>query len=92
MKIWIVQGSTGAYDDSRDWIAKAFVSEERAASLQAKLDDILKEKQLHYDNMRRNMGRRNDYHVPDELLILDPNADVDYTGASYNMYCIEVEE
>lgn len=86
MKVWIVEGATGEYEDSFNWIAKAFVSEERAKAFQAKLDDILKENQLHYENIAGNQD------VPDELSKLDPNVDVDYTGSRYVVYSIEVEE
>lgn len=88
MKVWIVEGSTGEYEDRQQWIVKAFASEERAEALQARLNDILKENQLHY----YNVTERDDYRVPNELLDLDQNAEVVYTGACYYVYSIEIEE
>lgn len=93
MKVWIVEGSTGEYEDRQQWIVKAFASEEQAEALQARLNqarlnNILKENQLHY----YNVTERDDYRIPNELLDLDQNAEVDYTGASYSLYSIDVEE
>lgn len=87
MKVWIVEGSTGEYEDRREWIVKAFVSKEHAMSLRTKLESVLKEEELH----RENMGLNYD-DIPDKLLQLDPHASVDYTGASYSLYSIDVEE
>lgn len=87
MKVWIVEGSTGEYEDRCEWIVKGFVSKEHAMSLRTKLESVLKEEELH----RENMGLNYD-DIPDKLLQLDPDASVDYTGASYSLYSIDVEE
>lgn len=36
MKIWIVQGEAGEYEDHREWIVAAFLSEKKAQELREK--------------------------------------------------------
>lgn len=83
-KIYLVKGFTGEYEDSFDWVAKAFKTRAEAKEYH---DSLLKIIRLH--NVNSNDGQ--DYEVREELEAdlseLDPKCRIDYNGVYY-----EIEE
>ena len=92
MKIYIVYGETGECEDRRDWIAKAFKTKRKANSYWNKLDYWLKENKINW----RGLYARNKYFDSEfkNSLInpFDPNFEFDYTGTSYYIVEVKVDE
>jgi len=84
-KIYLVEGSTGEYDDRCEWIVKAFISAAKAAEFvgacQKEADKL--EKETPYHNYE---ARRNEKHS------LDPYYRRDYTGVKYGFFDVELVE
>lgn len=81
MKIYIVEGNTGEYDDYRCWPVHAYADEtkakEHADNAQNWLTDYGPER---WRKERWDVAPKNPY---------DPNMYVDYTGTKYSVYSIE---
>lgn len=92
MKIYIVQGSTGEYDDAIDWPVCAYESETKAIERIERLNNLLKKLKLHYKNQSDldsdERGKR--------IEIFHDHADGDkliscyYIGSDYNYYEVEL--
>jgi hypothetical protein len=88
MKIYYVEGWTGAYDDYVTWIVKAYVSKAKANKHCRKLNDLLLQNGLH--------GTLSDCKVSATSrgfsTVLDPKMQIDYTGTEYVVCELELEE
>lgn len=81
-KIYLVAGTSGEYSDRREWIVKAFFTQESAIDFQKQINDWCLENKVSRLNERDNTIA--DYEVRDELKCpLDPNFYCDYTGTDY---------
>ena len=82
MKIYLVEGQTGEYDDYSSWIAKAFKRKSSAVAFKKKLDAICE-----------TFGNVTIENYPDlgELLRqIDPHGSADYTGVTYDIVPLSV--
>lgn len=86
MKIYIVEGQTGEYADSRNWPVKAFNSQRQAKNFTAKLNARAKALGV---SERFDWSKR-DVVLP-QMKELDPSVSIDYTGVSYNFYELDLE-
>lgn len=90
MTVYIVQGSTGEYEDYTKWIAKAFLSKDKAENFMSKCVEYAKymiEEDRHpEDGMIYPRWMFEKYCSPDS------NFTIDYTGTFYCIYAVEVEE
>lgn len=85
MKVYIVRGHTGCYDDKYDWIAHAFISKERAEDTMAGLDTLV----LNSDRLSsEDQGKLQEYIQEN----FDIQCSVDYTGTYYTLEELEVIE
>lgn len=87
MKIYIVEGHTGEYEDAHNWIVRAFVDESKA---EAFLNTLL-EKTKELGIARWPTSKLVDAAY-EQMIALDPTYHCDYTGVDYSMYDLEVEE
>ena len=85
MKIYVVTGRTGEYSDRREWFVKAFVSESRAAELVTLADKRAAE-------LAATNWRSWDDDFPKYSNEHDPDMDMDYTGTSYHIDEVELDE
>jgi hypothetical protein len=86
MIVYLVKGHTGEYDDRSEWIAKAFLLEEKADDMKGGLNILLEKS-----------GNGMSYEERDllEAIIretLDPRCSIDYTGTYYTIEEVEVQE
>ena len=83
MTIYIVLGRTGDYDDFRDWVVKAFTSQEKAQELVAaaseRAREILQTWAITPDD---ETSEQNEF---------DPKMEMDYTGTLYYITKCELE-
>ena len=96
MIIYIVKGSTGDYEDSYQWIAKAYSDKEKAETYYKKLNDIAQKS--HAGNFGKTYGERDhslmyqeQEKVAEELSVLDPKSAVRGPGTSYKIEELEVD-
>lgn len=89
MKVWMIKGSTGAYEDFQTWTVKTFLSETKAHAYCEQLNQFLKDHHLHYSNCHNTLITTN---ILNEFEELDHNGYVDCTGAEYNVESLDVEE
>ncbi len=86
MKIYLVEGETGEYDDRHSWISKAFKSKESADKFASHLDL----------NITRDSMNGEWYDLRNEIeakgKLIDPSFHCDYTGTSYCVIEMELEE
>lgn len=94
--IYLVKGSTGDYEDTYNWVAKAFTNKQKAEDFCKQLNDIAQ--RSHVGNFGSTYNSR-DYNkvydvqeeVAEELNKIDPKASVHGSGTSYNIEELEVE-
>ena len=97
MKIYIVEGSTGAYSDRYSWFVKAFTSKVKALELVVILNAAAKGLFDALDDAGISSYCMND---PENSYIMDRFPDLkkdnqfsmDYTGTSYAVLTCELEE
>lgn len=84
-KVYVVEGTTGEYEDRNDWFVKAFLNEEKASGFAracneayAYLVSTRPEGSLRWDDERKHP--------------LDPYFMEDYTGTSYTYLTIDLED
>ena len=92
-KVFVVEGETGEYEEIRRWNAFAYFSEEKANAKAAELNALLISMELHTNLENRisyddRMKKKNEFIKKSG----DAYALLDYTGAEYYVYQIEVEE
>ena len=80
MKVYVVRGSCGEYSDYRMWDVKAFASERAASDFCTGLNLWC---------IENGVAKDSDYSLKCPL---DPNFESDYTGTSYHVWDIEVED
>lgn len=80
-KVYLVEFSTGEYEDKRICIHLATFSKDKAEKECEKMNKVLLDNNIHYTNIHTTRGT-----VPGTTLT------VDYTGGEFDMYEIEVEE
>ena len=93
MKIYMVQGSAGEYEDYRTWLVKAFVSEKSAQDYSQKcaaefrrIETEAKEKGTFFYDWEYEK-----YNISPN--IYDPKMDMGYSGAQYDVVeCELIEE
>lgn len=87
--IYLVIGSTGEYSGHTEWNVKAFTSKEKAwsflESLEATIKSAAPDCPEFYETNQRNALEK-------ALIDLDPKVQVDYTGITYEIEEIELEE
>jgi len=90
--IYIVVGECGEYDDYRDWVVKAFRSEERA-------DEFVKEVTAEYERLRKKYSGSAiadawymRMHEAGDFNPLDPGMLTDDSGTEYSHFPVELEE
>jgi len=88
MKIYVVQGSTGEYSDHREWLVKAFKSQEKAQDFVSFLDSKLLELGLKYESVYTH----EDMEKEEKMMEFDPQFQFDYTGTMYSILEVELEE
>ena len=92
MMIWVVEGSTGEYDDRRDWTVCAYTSKEAAndhaeAAKKAALKISL---QLEEEQPANYYLRRAELCEANKL---DPDIMMDrWTGTDYYVYSVELKD
>lgn len=82
-RAYIVEGTTGEYDDHQDWEVAVFTNKKRAERFCAKANDWLRARGLHTDE-----AYISDYRLEQARASkspFDPHLHVDYTGASYDV-------
>lgn len=107
MKIFIVYGYTGEYEDRSEWLVKAFTDENKAKDMISQLAEIsrclLMEGDKHHHILTLALGGsifvpvRNskvfDHIISNSgILDLDPNFYMDYTGTSYGIKELELDD
>ena len=80
--IYLVQGTTGEYDDYQEWITKAFFKKKSADAYCKKLNAIA----ATFVSSARYEGG----NIEDRLQKLDKQARVDYTGTGYAVMPLKV--
>jgi hypothetical protein len=83
--IYVVKGSSGEYSDKKEWVLKAFTSEEKAKELVVKATDRFNEIWVDFGKDVWGLPDwiRNEY---------DPRMSIDYTGVHYSYYQVDLEE
>ena len=81
MVVYIVQGSTGEYEDFKEWIAGVFITEEEAKRFQ-----LVCQKDADY-MLEEVTGEKGTFqrHCYEEYKGHDPEFQIDYTGTLYNI-------
>lgn len=94
--IYLVKGSTGDYDDTYRWVAKAFTNKQKAEDFCKVLNDIAQ--RSHAGNFGDTYGSRDNdlmYQVQEEVMeelrIIDPKSSVSGSGTRYKIEELEVE-
>lgn len=85
MRVYIVRGHTGCYEDRFDWIAHAFTSKERAEDTMAGLDELVRNS----DRLSSEAQGKLQEYIAENF---DKNCSVDFTGTYYTMEELEVIE
>jgi len=88
MIIYVIEDQTGEYSDNRNWLVKAFRSEQQAKDFVEKVSE-------EYRKLREKYGGVYWYHNWDgdkDPNPLDPYMETDYTGTTYCHYSLELEE
>jgi hypothetical protein len=88
MKIYVVEGCTGEYDDYCNWPVKAFREEDNAKAFEAALNN--KAKELGISTKGTSWDKKGQAIVA-EMQKLDARVSVDYTGVQYSFYELELE-
>lgn len=83
MKIYIVFGGTGEYSDHQTWMVKAFRDEDQAKALVENAS---------WAANAIDAVRENRYDSPNGANPYDPDMYMDYTGTSYYIESVELEE
>jgi hypothetical protein len=82
--IFVVIGSTGEYSDHREWLVRAYASEERAKEavthLTQRANEWIQKRESKYDG-----------GPPEGWCELDPNMMIDYSGSTYTFETVELE-
>lgn len=85
--VHIVQGRTGEYEDRQLWNVAAFTDMDAALKLVRKLNA---------ETTKLGLADRHNFEVRPEALAklreLDPQAQVDYTGTSYDFTSVELHD
>jgi hypothetical protein len=94
--IYLVKGTTGDYDDTYRWVAKAFTNKQKAEDLCSKLNSIAQRSHVGnfgstYDSRDYDQVYRVQEEVAEELQKIDPKASVHGSGTSYKIEELEVE-
>lgn len=100
MKIYFIQGTTGEYDSYRDWIVRAYKNFETALKDVELLNNFLINRGVHTSQYDRSNFNILDYEKTQskineslvELLFLDRKAELDYSGAEYQVLQVDYEE
>jgi len=79
--IYIVEGTTGEYDDRSEWPVHSFANEDKACQLAERLNAWCKEKGCEPDGPNASNSFQNDQR-PEE----DPGFLCYYTGTRYYVY------
>jgi hypothetical protein len=82
VKVYVVMGSTGEYSDRTEWPVKAFRDEARAKEFVIDCDREANRIQVEHDRGIRI--RQTHKH--------DPDFRMDYTGTSYFLYEVELDD
>ena len=83
MKIYIVQGITGEYEDYYEWVLCAYADEETAKDHAKRAETRAKESLKEYDTWNLVPYGSNEH---------DPLMHIDYTGIYYITYSCELIE
>lgn len=87
MKIYVVRGETGEYEDYQSWSVSAFKQKEQAQQLVKRLNDEIKRI---YPPTSVRMEYAMYKSLEQRLSKIDSRASVDYTGTLYSFYELEV--
>lgn len=82
IKIHIVFGSTGEYSDHHTWMVRAFLDKRTATSFAKKCQGIVDTENFDYWQFKHSKWKHP----------LDKNFHLDYTGTSYSVSSIPLEE
>lgn len=95
--IWIVEGRTGEYSDHREWIVCGFRDESKAKALVEELTGLCGSVQQFIKSDENESKPDSVYYWDfDECEAgkiwkkADPKAQLDYTGATYTAYKVEI--
>lgn len=83
MKIYLVWGDTGEYEDRREWIVKAFSQEKDARELADLLNKKCKELGCCTGNFKQLRSLKEEDRRDRKMQVLDPHFSCDYTGTRY---------
>ena len=93
MKIYIIKGSSGEYDDYNEWTVSAYISEERAKERLAFLQDFMEESGF---NKGRGTGTDEENYENEDFIRDHENGDnhfyTSYTGVNYGCSELKVVE
>lgn len=86
-KVYVVEGYTGEYSDRRNWLVKAFLSEEKAQQLVTMLEEWCR-----VNKCSMNGEAFVNFGSAPRVCPLDPNFQTDYTGTRYYCYGVELDD
>lgn len=92
----MVKGTTGDYEDTYNWVAKAFTNKQKAEERCQKLNDIAQRSHAEnfgntYDSRDTDTMYQMQEEVSEELQKIDPKSSVHGSGTSYKIEELEVE-
>lgn len=85
-KVYIIEFSTGEYEDQTEYIYKAFFDKEKAKEECDRLNKVLVDYDLHTSSSFVRVD-----NLPKLKIETDIQNDIDYTGADFSLYDIDVE-
>jgi len=94
--IYVVSGTCGEYSDRSEWTVKAFTTRESANAFADRLVATMQE--LGARRVRNEPGWvfperfSAPQKIHDAMGALDPSFSTDYTGTSYTVYPVDLEE
>ena len=87
--IYIAQGTCGEYEDRMVWSVAAFMTLDMALEFVGRLNAKAKELGIH-DRAAYDEQSMYDQHVLSQMHVLDPQAQMDYTGTHYDLLTCEL--
>lgn len=92
-KVYIIQGSCGEYDDHTTWIYRAFTDKSKAQIRMNELNAKLKLMNMSSDNDNPSYDYSKELKINQQIMnVIDEYFCYDYTGSSYSLIEVDLEE
>lgn len=88
-KIWIVNGTSGDYDDRYDWPVGAFLEEKKAYEWCKSANELLKTFKLHMNEFC-GLKQEERQYFEQEFKKMDPSINLSYTGVEYYISFVDL--